>query len=97
MPEGLKLDKLFRLLRQGRTHIAIVADEHGGVAGLVTMSDLLEEIFGEIRGEQIQDDGPDIEKQDDGSYITRARVSLWDFTEKTGWSLPEEIEEESSE
>ncbi len=92
VPEGMKLDKLFRLLRQGRTHMAIVADEHGGVAGLVTMRDLLEEIFGEIRGEHIEDESPEIEEQADGSYITRARVSLWDFSEKTGWSLPDDIE-----
>lgn len=91
VPEGMKLDRLFRLLRRGRSHMAIVADEHGGVAGLVTMRDLLEEIFGEIRGEHIEDEGPEVEGQPDGSFIARARVSLWDFSEKTGWSLPEEI------
>ena len=88
----MKLDALFRQFRQGRTHMAIVADEHGGVTGLVTMTDLLEEIFGEIRDEHSEHEEMDIERQDDGSYLCQARLQLWDFTEKTGWNLPENLE-----
>jgi putative hemolysin len=92
VPEGMKLDALFRQFRQGRTHMAIVADEYGGVAGLVTMTDLLEEIFGEIRDEHSEFEYPEIERQEDGSYLCQARLQLWDFTEKTGWSLPGDLE-----
>ena len=60
VPEGMKLDALFRIFRQERTHLAIVADEFGGVAGLVTMTDLLDEIFGEIRDEFDEEEEADI-------------------------------------
>lgn len=92
VPEGMKLDALFRLLRQKRTHLAIVADEYGGVAGLVTMKDLLEEIFGEIRDEYDADEEIAIQPLSDGSFVCQARLPLWEFSEKTGWPLPEDTE-----
>ena len=87
VPEGTKLDALFRLLRQERTHLAIVADEFGGVTGLVTMADLLDEIFGEIRDEFDEEEEAEIEKQDDGSFLCQARLPLSEFRERTGWRL----------
>jgi CBS domain containing-hemolysin-like protein len=87
VPEGTKLDALFRLLRQERTHLAIVADEFGGVTGLVTMADLLDEIFGEIRDEFDEEEEAEIEKQDDGSFLCQARLPLSEFREQTGWRL----------
>jgi putative hemolysin len=92
VPEGMKLDALFRLLRQKRTHLAIVADEYGGVAGLVTMKDLLEEIFGEIRDEYDADEETAIQPLSDGSFVCQAGLPLWEFSEKTGWPLPEDTE-----
>jgi CBS domain containing-hemolysin-like protein len=89
VPEGMKLDALFRLLRMERTHLAIVADEFGGVAGLVTMADLLDEIFGEIRDEFDEREEAEIEKQEDGSFVCQARFPLFEFTEKTGWAIPD--------
>ncbi|MDP6278470.1 MAG: transporter associated domain-containing protein, partial [Nitrospinota bacterium] len=95
VPEGMKLDALFRIFRQERTHLAIVADEFGGVAGLVTMTDLLDEIFGEIRDEFDEEEEADNEKQPDGAFICQARVPLWDFSEQTGWLLPDYSEAHS--
>lgn len=95
VPEGLKLEELFRVFRRQRTHIAIVADEYGGVAGLVTMTDLLEEIFGEIRDEYDVDGDREIQPLPDGSYLCQAVASLNDFTSATGWSLPGEIQANS--
>ena len=95
VPEGMKLDALFRIFRQERTHLAIVADEFGGVAGLVTMTDLLDEIFGEIRDEFDEEEEADIEKQPDGAFICQARVPLWDFSEQTGWLFPDYSEAHS--
>ncbi len=92
VPEGMKLDALFRHLREKRTHMAIVADEHGGVAGLVTMKDLLEEIFGEIRDEFDEDKETAIQPLSDGSFVCQARLPLWEFSEQTGWLLPKDTE-----
>ena len=88
VPEGLTLNVLFRRLRQKRTHLAIVADEFGGVSGLVTMADLLDEIFGEIRDEFDGKEEVEIEKQSDGSFVFLARLLLREFSEYTWWSLP---------
>ncbi len=88
VPTGMKLEALFRLFRQKRTHIAIVADEFGGVSGLVTMEDLLEEIFGEIKDEFDAGEEAEAEKQADGSYLCLARIPLEAFRERTGWPLP---------
>ncbi|MEE9276058.1 MAG: hemolysin family protein [bacterium] len=85
---GMRLEPLFRLLRQRRTHIAIVGDEHGGVLGLVTMKDLLEEIFGEIRDEFDESRRGDIEALPDGSFVCMARVPIEEFAERTGWEAP---------
>lgn len=90
VPEGLTLNSLFRLLRQKRNHLAIVADEFGGVSGLVTMTDLLDEIFGEIRDEFDGKGEIEIEKQPDGSFVFLASLLLKEFSEYTGWSLPED-------
>lgn len=87
VPEGMKLDVLFRILRQERTHLAIVADEFGGVTGLVTMADLLDEIFGEIRDEFDEEEKAEIVRQDDLSYLCQARLPLSQFREQTGWLL----------
>ena len=92
VPSGMKLDALFRLFRQRRTHMAIVLDEFGGVEGLVTMKDLLEEIFGEIRDEFDAASEEWIQLQADGSYLCRARVTLDDFAEATGWRVAEHPE-----
>jgi len=87
VPEGMKLDALFRFLRQERTHLAIVADEFGGVTGLVTMADLLDEIFGEIRDEFDEEEEAEIVRQDDRSFLCQARLPLSEFREQTGWLL----------
>ena len=92
VPTGMKLEALFRLFRQKRTHIAIVADEFGGVSGLVTMEDLLEEIFGEIKDEFDVREEAEAEKKADGSYLCLARIPLETFREKTGWPLPGAME-----
>ncbi|MBT3351994.1 MAG: HlyC/CorC family transporter [Nitrospinaceae bacterium] len=95
VPEGSTLDSLFRLLRQERTHMAVVADEFGGVNGLVTMTDLLDEIFGEIRDEFDEKEEIEIEKQTDDSFICVARLPLWEFSEHTGWAVPEDFDSNS--
>lgn len=88
VPGGMKLDRLFRRFRHERTHIAIVRDEFGGTLGLVTMQDLLEEIFGKITDEHEEAEEAWIAQQEDGSYLCQGRVPLAEFSEASGWELP---------
>ncbi len=88
VPETKKLDDLMRHLQSMRTHIAIVVDEYGGVAGIVTLEDLLEEIVGEIKDEfDIEEKNIDVLA--DGSALIDARISVNDVNEKVGTAIPE--------
>ena len=86
IPESKKLNVLLREFRQSRNHMAIVIDEYGGVAGLVTIEDVLEEIVGEIDDEH--DDAEDanvlIAAQADGQYVVDALTPIEDFNERFG-------------
>ena len=88
VPETKKLDELMRLMQSSRSHIAIVVDEYGVVAGLVTLEDLLEEIVGEIEDEFDKEE-KDLETLSDGSILINARLSVSDVNEKIGTKIPE--------
>lgn len=80
VPDTVTADQLFRRFQRERIHIAIVVDEHGGVEGLVTMEDLLEELIGDIRDES--DEVPaSLEKLEDGSWRGPASLELTDVAE----------------
>ncbi len=84
IPESKKLNVLLREFRQSRNHMAIVIDEYGGVAGLVTIEDVLEEIVGEIDDEHDDTEDPDalIAAQADGQYAIDALTPISDFNER---------------
>ena len=86
IPESKKLNVLLREFRQSRNHMAIVIDEYGGVAGLVTIEDVLEEIVGEIDDEHDDAEDPDalIAAQADGQFIVDALTPIADFNERFG-------------
>ena len=86
IPESKKLNVLLREFRQSRNHMAIVIDEYGGVAGLVTIEDVLEEIVGEIDDEHDDAEDPDalIAAQSDGQFIVDALTPISDFNERFG-------------
>jgi putative hemolysin len=83
VPETKKVDELLRELQKGRMHLAIVVDEYGGTAGLVTIEDLLEEIVGEIQDEY-DVEPPMFERVSDNEITLDARVPLDDVNEMLG-------------
>ena len=80
IPESKTLEELLDEFQQKRMHMAIVVDEYGGVSGLVTIEDLLEEIVGEIRDE-FDVSEPQIEAVSDGGFFIDARVSIDELNE----------------
>lgn len=85
IPESKRLDVLLRDFRANRNHMAIVVDEYGGVSGLVTIEDVLEQIVGEIEDEHdIEDDDMLILARGEGHYVVKALLPLDDFNEHFG-------------
>ncbi len=93
VPESKRLNVLLREFRTSRNHMAIVVNEYGGVAGLVTIEDVLEQIVGEIADEYDIDDDVMIMPRDGGEYVVKALVTLADFNSRFNTQLThEEIE-----
>lgn len=89
VPESKKVRDLFEELRKEKVHMAIVLDEYGGTAGLVTIEDLIEEIVGDIQDEFDQEESL-IEILEDGSLRVSARTSIYDINEQLELDLPDE-------
>jgi len=81
VPESKKVDELLGEMQANGVHIAVVVDEYGGMAGLVTLEDIVEEIVGEIRDEYDQSEELLVQFITDDEYLFRGRVSLDDFNE----------------
>ena len=81
VPESKRLNVLLREFRENRTHMAIVIDEYGGVAGLVTIEDVLEEIVGEIEDETDAAADPFIRKISNDDFFIKALTPIDDFNE----------------
>ena len=89
IPTNVKLNDALRMLRRSSEHMALVVDEHGGVEGLVTLEDLLEEIVGDIRDEHDEAAARQIVEQPDGAYNVRGNLSIRDANKLLKLSLPE--------
>ena len=81
IPESKRLNVLLRDFRSKRNHMAIVADEYGGVSGLVTIEDVLEQIVGEIDDEHDTEDAPFVRRHRNGEYTVKALTPIEDFNE----------------
>jgi magnesium and cobalt transporter len=91
IPESKRLNVLLKEFRTSRNHMAIVVDEHGGVAGLVTIEDVLEQIVGRIDDEH--DEAADstlIAAQPDGQFAVDALTPISDFNERFGADFPDD-------
>ena len=88
VPESKRLNVLLKDFRSSRNHLAIVVDEYGGVAGMVTIEDVIEQIVGEIEDEHDIDEDTYIHKYSDASYSVKAFTPIEEFNEyfRTGFS-----------
>lgn len=92
VPQSKPLDELLTEFKGRRTHLAVVVDEYGGTAGIVTIEDVLEEIVGEISDEYDQD-VPLLTPQPDGSLLVNARLEVEDLADHLDMELPRELPE----
>ncbi len=93
IPESKQLDILLKEFRLSRNHMAIVVDEYGGVSGLITIEDVLEEIVGEIDDEHDEDDPARkklIQPQADGGFLVNALTPIADFNDRLGSEYSDE-------
>jgi putative hemolysin len=91
VPEAKKVDELLREMQEKRVHLAVVVDEYGGVAGLVTLEDIVEEIVGEIRDEYDASEEKQYEQVGDHEYIFSGRVDVNDVNEILDTHLTREV------
>ena len=84
VPESKKIDDLFKDFQEKQVHMAIVVDEYGGISGLTTLEDVIEEIVGEINDEFDEDNDIAYNKLDANTYIFEGKISLNDFCKITG-------------
>ncbi|ANE04514.1 hemolysin family protein [Corynebacterium crudilactis] len=92
VPDSKSLDALLQEMQEAHTHIAILVDEYGGVAGLISIEDILEEIVGEIADEYDAREVAPIEKIGERIYRVVSRLSLEDFKDHIEEELEQEIE-----
>ncbi len=90
VPQSKRLDILLREFRVSHHHMAVVINEYGHVAGLVTIEDVLEQIVGDIEDEYDIEEDDEIKKQTDGSYIVKATTPIDDFNEYFDSELSDE-------
>jgi magnesium and cobalt transporter len=90
VPESKRLNVLLKEFRLNRNHMAIVVDEYGGVSGLVTIEDVIEQIVGEIDDEFDVEDDQNIRKEADHQYTVRGLTRIEEFNEFFGAHLSEE-------
>jgi len=91
VPDSKQVDELLKDMQAARTHMAIVVDEYGGTAGLVTIEDILEETVGEI-DDEYDTAAPEVTALDDGSFRVSARMHVDDFADLIGVDIESEEE-----
>src|SRR6478736_7255038 len=90
VPEAKRLNVLLKEFRANRNHMAIVVDEYGGVSGLVTIEDVIEQIVGEIADEYDESESAKIQKQDERRYLVNGLTPVADFNDYFKAELPTE-------
>lgn len=88
IPETRQIEAVLKYMKRAKFHLAIVVDEHGGMSGIVTMEDILEEIVGEIQDEYDHDDPSPFTKVGEHHYIVDARLNIDDLAELLETTFP---------
>ena len=93
VPESKRLNVLLKDFRTNRNHMAVIVDEYGGVAGIVTIEDVLEQIVGEIEDEHDYDDGAEdlVVRYPDNRYRVDTRIEIEEFNRVFGCHFPEDM------
>ena len=89
VPETAQLDEQLRAFRRQRAHFAVVVDEYGGLMGIITLEDILEEIVGDIADEHDLVDMP-IRRGREGSFVAEGQMTIRDVNRHLGWQLPDD-------
>lgn len=89
VPEGKRVNELLKEMQRTRNHMALVVDEYGGISGLVTTEDLLEELVGEIEDEHDAGEPAKLVQQADGNWLADGLASIFDLQEPLGIKLEE--------
>ncbi len=90
VPETTTLDEQMRNFLKRKTHFALVVDEYGGLQGLITLEDILEEIVGEIADEFDEDIADQISATSDGAYVVDGGMTIRDLNRSHDWNLPDD-------
>ena len=90
VPDTTTLEEQLASFRKHKSHFALVVDEYGALQGLVTLEDILEEIFGTIPDEHAVETRPDVRRRPDGSYLVDGTVPVRDLNRELDWNLPED-------
>lgn len=91
VPETVRADVLFRNMKKSRNHFAVVVDEYGGMSGIITMNDLLEELVGDLEDDiSIPEEAPPIERIDSKTWRIQGTAPLDEVSKELGVMLPEE-------
>lgn len=94
VPPSMRIAALLQKMQGDRVHMALVIDEFGGVDGLVTIEDLVEQIVGDIEDEHDAEDAAEWTKESEGTWLVQARADIGEFQEASGFSLFQEDWEE---
>ena len=90
VPDTTTLEEQLASFRDQRSHFALVVDEYGALQGLITLEDILDEIFGDIPDEHEEEGRPDVRRRPDGSFLIDGSVPVRELNRELDWNLPDE-------
>ncbi|MDO4952263.1 MAG: hemolysin family protein [Synergistaceae bacterium] len=92
VPETMKTDEALETMKKSKKHIAIVVDEYGGTAGIITLEDLIEEIIGDIQDEYDRET-PEIQQESENCWLAQGQVNLEDLSDTVDYPFSDEFDE----